>query len=71
MAARKKSNFMPMGEKEFTSEELTTADAIIEAADAGIKLIVTITEGIPVSDMVKVKQYLYGKPLNKSFAEHE
>jgi len=34
------------------------ADAIMEAADAGIKLIVTITEGIPVSDMVKVKEYL-------------
>jgi succinyl-CoA synthetase alpha subunit len=37
------------------------ADAMIEAADAGIKLIVTITEGIPVSDMVKVKNYLNGK----------
>ncbi len=34
------------------------ADAIIEAADAGIKLIVAITEGIPVSDMVKVKNSL-------------
>jgi succinyl-CoA synthetase alpha subunit len=34
------------------------ADAIMEAADAGIRLIVTITEGIPVSDMVKVKAYL-------------
>ena len=34
------------------------ADAIMEAADAGIKLIVTITEGIPVSDMVKVKEFL-------------
>lgn len=34
------------------------ADAIIEAANAGIKLIVTITEGIPVSDMVMVKEYL-------------
>lgn len=34
------------------------ADAIMEAADAGIKLIVAITEGIPVSDMVKVKDYL-------------
>jgi succinyl-CoA synthetase alpha subunit len=33
-------------------------DAIIEAADAGIMLIVAITEGIPVSDMVKVKNYL-------------
>ena len=34
------------------------ADAIMEAADAGIDLIVTITEGIPVADMVKVKEYL-------------
>lgn len=34
------------------------ADAIMEAAEGGIKLIVAITEGIPVSDMVKVKNYL-------------
>ncbi|TAL63987.1 MAG: succinate--CoA ligase subunit alpha [Bacteroidetes bacterium] len=34
------------------------ADAILEAADGGIKLIVTITEGIPVSDMVKVRDHL-------------
>jgi len=34
------------------------ADAITEAANAAIKLIVTITEGIPVSDMVMVKEYL-------------
>lgn len=34
------------------------ADAIMEAADAGIKVIVTITEGIPTQDMVRVKQYL-------------
>jgi len=34
------------------------ADAIMEAADAGIALIVCITEGIPVQDMVKVKNYL-------------
>lgn len=34
------------------------ADAIMEAADGGIKLIVAITEGIPVSDMVKVKDFL-------------
>ena len=34
------------------------ADAIMEAAEAGIKLIVTITEGIPVQDMVNVKNYL-------------
>jgi len=36
------------------------ADAIMEAADAGISLIVCITEGIPVQDMVKVKNYLLG-----------
>lgn len=36
------------------------ADAIMEAADAGIELIVCITEGIPVLDMVKVKEYLKG-----------
>ena len=36
-------------------------DAIMEAADAGIKLIVCITEGIPTQDMVKVKNYLLGK----------
>jgi succinyl-CoA synthetase alpha subunit len=34
------------------------ADAIMEAAEGGIKLIVAITEGIPVSDMVKVKEYI-------------
>ncbi|MBU0910135.1 MAG: CoA-binding protein, partial [Proteobacteria bacterium] len=34
------------------------ADAICEAADAGVKLIICITEGIPVLDMLKVKQYL-------------
>ena len=33
------------------------ADAIMEAADAGIKVIVTITEGIPVKDMMKAKPY--------------
>lgn len=37
------------------------ADSIMEAADAGIELICCITEGIPVLDMVKVKQYLQGK----------
>jgi len=38
------------------------ADAIMEAANAGIKLIVAITEGIPVSDMVKVKEYIRSFP---------
>lgn len=37
------------------------ADAIMEAAAAGIKVIVCITEGIPVNDMVKVKEYLKDK----------
>jgi succinyl-CoA synthetase alpha subunit len=37
------------------------ADSILEAADAGIKLIVCITEGIPVNDMVKVKAALAGR----------
>jgi len=34
------------------------ADAIMESADAGIKVIITITEGIPVQDMIKVKNYV-------------
>ena len=34
------------------------ADAIMEAADAGLPLVVCITEGIPVADMVKAKEYL-------------
>lgn len=37
------------------------ADAIMEAADAGVKVIVTITEGIPIKDMVAVKAYLKDK----------
>ncbi len=37
------------------------ADAIIEAIDAGVDLVVCITEGIPVLDMIKVKKYLVGK----------
>jgi succinyl-CoA synthetase alpha subunit len=36
------------------------ADAIMESAEAGVKLVVCITEGIPVQDMVKVKNYLKG-----------
>jgi len=37
------------------------ADAIMEAADAGIKVIITITEGIPVADMIKANEYIKGK----------
>ena len=37
------------------------ADAILEAADANIPLIICITEGVPVRDMVKVKRYLSGR----------
>ena len=36
------------------------ADAIMEAAEAGIKVIVCITEGIPVNDMIKAKEYIKG-----------
>jgi len=38
------------------------ADAILEAADAGLDLVVAITEGIPVQDMVVVKRALQGRP---------
>jgi len=38
------------------------SDAIMEAAAAGITLIVCITEGIPIQDMIKVKDYLLGHP---------
>ncbi len=37
------------------------ADAIMEAADAGIKVIITITEGIPVADMIKAYDYVQGR----------
>jgi succinyl-CoA synthetase alpha subunit len=39
------------------------ADAIMEAADAGVSVIVCITEGIPTFDMIKAKAYLKGKPV--------
>ncbi|HKY49424.1 MAG TPA: succinate--CoA ligase subunit alpha [Acidimicrobiia bacterium] len=39
------------------------ADAIMEAAAAGLPLIVAITEGVPVADMIRVKRYLEGKPV--------
>ena len=38
------------------------ADAIMEAAEAGVPLAITITEGIPIQDMVRVKRYLQDKP---------
>jgi len=37
------------------------ADAVMEAADAGVDLVVCITEGIPTMDMIKVKQFLRGR----------
>src|SRR5262245_767469 len=37
------------------------ADAILEAVDAGLDLVVCITEGIPINDMVKVKRTMEGK----------
>src|SRR5918993_910570 len=40
----------------------TVADAVMEAADAKIKTIVAITEGIPVLDMVKAKAFLKDRP---------
>src|SRR3954470_12565760 len=39
------------------------ADAIMEAADAGIKVIVAITEGVPVLDMAGAMRFLAGKPV--------
>lgn len=39
------------------------ADAIMESADAGVPLIICITEGIPVMDMMRVKRFLVGKPV--------
>ena len=37
------------------------ADAIMEAAEAGVELVICITEGIPVQDMIRAKQFLQGK----------
>ncbi len=41
---------------------LGAADAILEALDAGCQLVVCITEGIPVMDMIKVRRWLEGRP---------
>jgi succinyl-CoA synthetase alpha subunit len=38
------------------------ADAVMEAADAGVELVVCITEGVPVRDMLRVKAFLAGRP---------
>ncbi|MFP4035880.1 MAG: succinate--CoA ligase subunit alpha [Desulfovermiculus sp.] len=39
------------------------ADAILEAVDAGVDVVVAITEGIPVLDMMRVKNYMHGRPV--------
>src|SRR5207344_16054 len=39
------------------------ADAVLESADAGLELVVCITEGVPVLDMARVENYLRGKPI--------
>lgn len=41
-----------------------SADAVMEAADAGLKTIICMTEGIPTIDMILVKHYLRGKNIN-------
>lgn len=41
-----------------------SADAVMEAVDAGLKTIICMTEGIPTLDMIQVKQYMKGKNIN-------
>ena len=48
-------------EKRMHMRNIFAADAILEAADAGIELIICITEGIPVSDMINVYKYILNK----------
>jgi succinyl-CoA synthetase alpha subunit len=43
----------------------SAADAIIENAEAGVSLVIVITEGIPVLDMVRVRRYLQSKPATR------
>ena len=47
------------------------ADAIMEAAEAGIDLIITITEGIPVKDMIQVKEYLSGRNYSRTIWSYQ
>ena len=46
----------------FVPARFNAADSIMEAADAGIRLVICITEGIPALDMVTAKRYLEDKP---------
>src|SRR5438445_5061499 len=46
------------------------ADAIMEAADAGIRLVVTITDGVPAQDMMTVKRYLWRYSKERRSEEH-
>jgi succinyl-CoA synthetase alpha subunit len=41
------------------------ADAIMEAAEAGVPLIIAITEGIPINDMIRAKRYLQDRPKSR------
>src|SRR6185369_9103201 len=58
----KDANGLPVFDTVSEAVKATCADAIMEAADAGVRVIVAITEGVPVNDMVKVKQFLKGYP---------
>ena len=45
----------------FVPAKFNAADSIMEAADAGVRVIVCVTEGVPTLDMVKAKRYLEGR----------